>query len=137
VDSDADEAAWAREADSICADATAEIQALVRAHGAPDSPEAIMAVFGRALDSDRRAFARIDALQPPKARVDDVSHLLAVWKNHLDADESAFAELRSRWSDARFEEWMSVTYPYTVDLGQTARRLGSDRCGDYFSPDPT
>jgi hypothetical protein len=137
VGSDADEAAWVREADTICANATAENQALFQAHGAPDSPEVIMAVLGRALDNDRRAFARVDALEPPEARIDDVSHLLSLWKRHLEADEGAFAELSTEWSDARFQEWMSTTYPYTADLELTARRLGSERCGDYFSPDPS
>jgi hypothetical protein len=133
VDSGADEAAWVREANSICSDATAEIQALLHAHGQPDSPE----VFGRLLNVDRRAFARVDALEAPEAEVEDVSHLLALWTSHLEADAGAFAELGTEWSDARFQEWMSTTYPYTVDLERTARRLGSDRCGDYFSPDPS
>jgi hypothetical protein len=137
VNSGADEASWVREADVICADATAENQAVFQAHGALESPEVIMAVFGRALDNDRRAFARVNALEPPEARVEDVSHLLTLWRTHLDADEGAFADLSTGWSDARFQEWMSTTYPYTVDLEQTARRLGSERCGDYFSPDPT
>ena len=133
---DADAAAWTREADAICADASAENQALFRAHGPPNSPEVVMAVFGRALDNDRRAFARVDALELPEARVDEVSRLLALWRRHLKADEDAFAELSNAWTDGRFREWISVTYPMTVELEESARRLGSERCGDYFSPDP-
>lgn len=136
LSSHADEAAWVREADAICADASAENQALFQAYGPPNSPDVITTVLGRALDNDRRAFARVDSLEPPEARVDEVSSLLALWRHHLEADESAFAELSKGWSDARFREWMSATYPYTVDLERTARHLGSERCGDYFSPDP-
>jgi hypothetical protein len=132
----ADEAAWVREADTICADAAAENQAIFQAHGAPNSPEVILAVLGRALDNDRRALARVKALEPSEAQVDDVSHLLALWATHLEEEADAFADLSAGWSDARLQQWISTTYPYTVDLEQTARGLGSERCGDYFSPDP-
>jgi hypothetical protein len=132
----ADEAAWTREADAICADASAENQALFKAYGPPNSPEVIMTVFGRALENDRRAFARVNALEPPEAHVDEVSRLRSLWRRHLEADESAFAELTKEWTDGRFRDWVGATYPMTVELEQTARRLGSERCGDYFSPDP-
>jgi hypothetical protein len=136
VGSSADEAAWTREADAICADALAENQALFEAYGEPNSPTVIMSVFGRYLDNEGRAFARLNALEPPAAHAGDVSRLIALWQRHRNADEDAFADLTRRWSDSRFQEWMSLTYPVTVDLEQAARSLGADQCGDYFSPDP-
>lgn len=132
----ADEAAWARDADAACADGSAENEALFEAYGPPNSPEIILTVFGRALDGERRAFARIDALEPPVTRTEEVAHLLALWRRELEASASAFAELSKGWSDARLQDWVQTTYPMSNELEQTARRLGSERCGDYFSPDP-
>jgi hypothetical protein len=147
--SDADEAAWAREASSICADASAESQAILESAGEPSSaaepsssgvtvfsPEVITTVFGRSRDVDGRAFNRIAALEAPEARADEIARFLTLWRRHRDADDEAFADLGAKWSEERLRRWMDVTYPLSADLEHTARALGSERCGDYFSPDP-
>jgi hypothetical protein len=133
---DADEVAWAREANSICADALAENQAIFEAAGEPDSPEVFTTVLGRSRDVDGSAFNRIEALEPPEARADEIARFLTLWRRHRDADDEAFADLSAEWSEERLRRWMNVTYPLSADLEQTARALGSERCGDYFSPDP-
>ena len=115
---------WIASADTICADANRELDALAE----PTTPAELAELTSEAVEISERQLERLRDLRPPEGAEDDYATMLDLTEEQIGAARGIVEAAESR-DAAAVEELLSEVQALGDEAGVLAAEYGFEECG--------